>query len=303
MGQPLNVKPLAFGAGGARVALVTPEEPRSEPFLPRPITTTSAAQQIAEQIRTGILRGQLPPGHRLPSESDLAAEYEVSRGTIRETMKLLSATQLVEATRGAGGGTFVRLPEPDSAAAAMSDTLSLWFNAGSTSLAEVNAAREWIERGCVKMAVRNAQDDDLAAIREAVEAMEAPGIAMDDMLALDIDFHVAISRAAHNAVLELAMNAVHLVRPYSNTMLVPLLRIATIAEQHRAIYEAISARDEPAAERAFEVHMAHLADVLERALADERAEDVSLATLTSEAHPEVERIRSRVMSRRRPAPG
>jgi GntR family transcriptional regulator, transcriptional repressor for pyruvate dehydrogenase complex len=281
---------------------VPPEDPPSEPFLPRPITTTSAAQQIAEQIRAAILRGQLPPGHRLPSESDLAAEYAVSRGTIRETMKLLSATQLVEATRGAGGGTFVRLPEPDSAAAAMSDTLSLWFNAGSTSLGEVNAAREWIERGCLKMAVRNAQDDDLAAIRDAVEAMEAPGIGMDDMLALDIDFHVAISRAAHNAVLELAMNAVHLVRPYSNTMLVPLLRIATIAEQHRAIYEAISARDEPAAERAFEAHMAHLGDVLEQALADQRAEDVSLGTLTSEAHPEVERIRSRVMSRRKPAP-
>jgi len=281
---------------------VPPDDPPSEPFLPRPITTTSAAQQIAEQIRAGILRGQLPPGHRLPSESDLAAEYAVSRGTIRETMKLLSATQLVEATRGAGGGTFVRLPEPDSAAAAMSDTLSLWFNAGSTSLGEVNAAREWIERGCLKMAVRNAQDDDLAAIRDAVEAMEAPGIGMDDMLALDIDFHVAISRAAHNAVLELAMNAVHLVRPYSNTMLVPLLRIATIAEQHRAIYEAISARDEAAAERAFEAHMAHLGDVLEQALADQRAEDVSLGTLTSEAHPEVERIRSRVVSRSRPAP-
>lgn len=279
-----------------------PDDPPSEPFLPRPITTTSAAQQIAEQIRAGILRGQLPPGHRLPSESDLAAEYAVSRGTIRETMKLLSATQLVEATRGAGGGTFVRLPEPDSAAAAMSDTLSLWFNAGSTSLGEVNAAREWIERGCLKMAVRNAQDDDLAAIRDAVEAMEAPGIGMDDMLALDIDFHVAISRAAHNAVLELAMNAVHLVRPYSNTMLVPLLRIATIAEQHRAIYEAISAHDEAAAERAFEAHMAHLGDVLEQALADQRAEDVSLGTLTSEAHPEVERIRSRVVSRSRPAP-
>jgi DNA-binding GntR family transcriptional regulator len=74
---------------------VPPEDPPSEPFLPRPITTTSAAQQIAEQIRAAILRGQLPPGHRLPSESDLAAEYAVSRGTIRETMKLLSAAGLV----------------------------------------------------------------------------------------------------------------------------------------------------------------------------------------------------------------
>jgi DNA-binding FadR family transcriptional regulator len=43
--------------------------------------------------------------------------------------------------------------------------------------------------------------------------MEAPGIGTDDVLALDIDFHVAVSRAAHNAILELAMNAIHPVPP------------------------------------------------------------------------------------------
>jgi DNA-binding FadR family transcriptional regulator len=41
--------------------------------------------------------------------------------------------------------------------------------------------------------------------------MEASGIGMDDMLALDIDFHVAVSRTAHNAILVLAMNASRLV--------------------------------------------------------------------------------------------
>jgi GntR family transcriptional repressor for pyruvate dehydrogenase complex len=270
------------------------------PFLPQPITTVSAAQQIADQIRQGILRGELSPGQRLPSEADLATEYAVSRGTIRETMKLLSAAQLVEATRGAAGGTFVRVPEPDVAAAAMSDTLSVWFVAGNTSLAELNCAREWIERGCVRLAVRNRDDGDLEAIRRAVEAMEGPGIGMDDMLALDIDFHVAISRAARNVVLELAMNAIHLVRPYTNTMLVPLLEIATIAAQHRAIYVAVQDRDEAAADAAFDVHMAHLDEVRERALADQRAEDVRLAALATEAHPEVERIRTRVVSRAKP---
>ena len=71
-------------------------------FVPHPIQTAGAAQQIAEQLRVGILRGQLRPGDRLPSEADMAAEYSVSRGTIRETMKLLSASQLVESSRGAG---------------------------------------------------------------------------------------------------------------------------------------------------------------------------------------------------------
>jgi GntR family transcriptional repressor for pyruvate dehydrogenase complex len=269
----------------------------SSQFVPRPITTASAAHQIAEQIRLGIMRGELPPGHRLPSEAELAVGYSVSRGTIRETMKLLSAQQLVEATRGATGGTFVRLPEPDDVAAAMGDTISLWFNAGSTSLAEVNEARAWIERGCVNMAARHRTDADLAEIRAAVEAMEAAGIEMDDMLAIDIDFHVAVSRAAHNAVLELAMNAIHIVRPYTNTMLLPHLSIATIAAQHRAIYEALVRADEGQAQEAFDVHVAHLEAVREQALADRRAEDLPVAALTHEAHPEFERIRARVLAR------
>jgi GntR family transcriptional repressor for pyruvate dehydrogenase complex len=264
-------------------------------FVPRPIQTSSAAQQIADQLRMAVLLGQLPPGRRLPSEADLAAEYAVSRGTIRETMKLLSAAGLVESTRGASGGTFVRVPEPGAAAAHMGDAISLWFNAGSTSLAEVNEARAWIERGCVLMAASNRRESDIEAIRAAVEAMEAPGLEMDDMLELDIDFHVAVSRAARNAVMELAMNAIHLVRPYTNTMLVPLLRIETIASQHRAIYEAIRAGDVEAADSAFAAHMAHLDEVREQALADQRPEDVRIEALSSEAHPQIERIRARVL--------
>jgi GntR family transcriptional regulator, transcriptional repressor for pyruvate dehydrogenase complex len=187
------------------------------------------------------------------------------------------------------------VPEPGTAAAQMGDAIALWFNAGSTSLAEVNDARAWIERGCVLMAARNRTEADIDAIREAVEAMEAPGLEMDDMLELDIDFHVAVSRAAHNAVMELAMNAIHLVRPYTNTMLVPLLSIETIASQHRAIYEAVRAGDVGAADAAFEVHMEHLDDVREKALADQRPEDVRISALSSEAHPQIERIRARVL--------
>ena len=51
------------------------------------------------------------------------------------------------------------------------------------------------------------------------------------------------------------MSAIHLVRPYSNTMLMPLLDVAPIAEQHRAIYEALAAGDQPAAAAALEDHM------------------------------------------------
>lgn len=273
-----------------------PSRSAGEPFAPRPITTASAAEQIAEQLRLGILRGQLRPGERLPSEAELASQYSVSRGTIRETMKLLSAQHLVQTSRGASGGTFVHVPGRGTAAAALGETIALWFNAGSTSLAEVNAAREWIERGCVQLAVANRDDGDLEAIRTAVEAMEAGDLNIDEMLAIDIEFHEAIAAAAHNSVLGLSMTAILLMRPFTNTMLVPHLRVEAVAEQHRAIYEAIRAGDAPATVKTFDAHMAYLAEVREQALSDRRPEDVQIATLSSEAHPAFERIRARILA-------
>lgn len=270
-------------------------ENASEPFVLRTISTAGAAEQIADQLREAIHRGQLEPGHRLPSEVDLAADYGVSRGTIRETYKLLASRGLVESTRGSSGGTFVRLPERERVAATMGEAISLWFNAGETSVAELTDARAWIERGCIKLAAREALAEDLKSIRIAVEAMEQPGVDMEGMLTLDIDFHVALSGAAHNAVLQLAMNAVLLTRPYTNTMLVPLLDIGLIARQHRAIYEAIAGGDEAAAEAALDAHLGYLDEVREQALADRRPQDVPVATLTAEAHPAISRVRDRLL--------
>ena len=75
----------------------------------------------------------------------------------------------------------------------------------------------------MRMASRVRTEEDIAAIRAAVEAMEPPPEAVDDVLAIDLDFHVAVSRAAHNAVLELSMKGVHLVRPHTNTVLMQLM--------------------------------------------------------------------------------
>jgi hypothetical protein len=79
----------------------------------------------------------------------------------------------------------------------------------------------------------------------------------------------------------------------------PLLEIASIGRQHRAIYEAIASADEQAAVQAFDAHIAYLDHARERALADQRPEDLRVAALTHEAHPEFERIRARVLERDR----
>lgn len=253
-------------------------------FEPLPLRRESAAQQIADQVRGAMLAGELAAGQRLPSENELAEQYRVSRPTIREAMRILAADGLVQARRGATGGTFTSLPAPDAVAASLSETIELWFRAGSTSAAEVEQARGWIERGCVRQAAEHRTEDDLRAIRAAVDAARVPGLDIDRFLALDLEFHVAISRAAHNGVLELAMTAIHMARPRTNTLLLSALEPARIAEQHGAIAEAIAARDADAAERAFLEHFEHLLTIRSEALEQRDAREIAVASLQEE-HP------------------
>jgi DNA-binding FadR family transcriptional regulator len=259
-------------------------------FSPKPISTTSAAQQIADQIREGIMEGTLPPGQRLPPEHEMAANYGVSRATVREAIKLLAAAQLITSTRGAAGGTFVALPEPETVAESVGDAIALWFRAGSTTLAEVNEAREWAERTCVVLATERRTEQDLERIRATLDQGTDPSIDMDQFLATDIDFHVAICRAAKNSVLELTMTAIHLVRPWTNTVVFAMLDRKQIADEHRRIYEAIRDSDVDAAGRAFDAHMKTLGELRERALEDRPERDIPIAALTTEAHPDPDTI-------------
>jgi len=259
-------------------------------FEPSPIHRESAAHQIAGQIRAAMLAGRLAAGQRLPAEHELADEYGVSRPTVREAMRMLAADGLVRTTRGASGGTFIALPAPDAVAGSLSDTIELWFAAGSTSAGEVEQARSWIERGCVRLAAENRTSADLDSIQAAVDDARDPSLDTDRFLELDIDFHVAISRAAHNTVLELAMTAIHLARPRTNTLLLSALKPARIIQQHDAILAAISAQDVDSAEQAFLDHLDHLIEIRTEALQRRDAQDIPVTSL-QEAHPAVSRLR------------
>lgn len=268
--------------------------PPTDPgFHPRPVRRTGAAAQIADQIRGAIRSGRLAAGERLPAEHELAEEFQVSRGTVREAMKILSAAQLVEANRGAAGGTFIALPDPDAVAETLGETIELWFQAGDTSAAEVDQARLWIERGCMRVAAENRTEEDIAAIAQALEAGSDRSIDTDLFLAYDLEFHIAISRAAHNAVMDLAMTAIHLARPRTNTLLIAILEREPVLEQHRAILDAIRAGDPEAAERAFVAHMDYMMSVQREALETRDARDIPIVSLT-ETHPAIDILKRRL---------
>src|SRR5262245_31044202 len=83
--------------------------------------TPTTSGKLAETLQGAILAGQYPVGTALPSERDLTVEYDVSRTTVREALRILAADGLVEVRRGRNGGSFVCGPSHKAA------TRSLYF--------------------------------------------------------------------------------------------------------------------------------------------------------------------------------
>lgn len=248
-------------------------------FEPTVLTRRDASGQIARQLREAITAGVWAPGERLPTEQELADTYDVARATAREALKLLSATGLVQSTRGGQGGTFVTAPDAEEVANQLGDAIRLWFRVGNVTVHHVDEAREALELIAVRLAALRRTPEDIDAIRRAVDAARDLEMDIDDWLDWDLAFHTAISRATKNPILELAMMSVHLSRPVTNTVFVELLGREQVLRQHLEILEAIEASDAEHAQAALKAHVHYLDEVRGQALAALSVEDMPLSQL------------------------
>jgi GntR family transcriptional repressor for pyruvate dehydrogenase complex len=236
-------------------------------FQPKTLEATTFADQVADQIRTAILRGQLKPGDRLPNEEELARDFGISRATMREALKRLAAASLVRSVRGPRGGTFVARPDSTSLIKQLEETINLLMQFDRLTLKEITEGRVVIEAACCRFAAQRREEHELTALEEILCRYDGPPLDDDEFLAVDIAFHEWVCRAAHNIALELPLRAIHLVvQPHANILIVHLLDKQRIIEQHRAIAEAIVAQDGDRAEAALRAHVAYLQALYDQVL-------------------------------------
>jgi len=158
-----------------------------------PITLQTAGERIAERIVTAIALGEFVPDQRLPTERDLAAMLEVSRTTVREALQRLQAAGYVTTRRGRAGGTFVSTsggPEAD-------DMIRRTLVPAWQDLSAILDFRSLIEQTIARTAAQRRNDEDVAAIRQAV-ADYARATDRDSSHLADHALHLAIARASHN---------------------------------------------------------------------------------------------------------
>src|SRR5690348_18286474 len=116
--------------------------------LPRPRfapASVDASHQIALEIRRYLEREGLQPGDRIGTEQQLAAEFGVSRPTLREGLRLLASSHLIRVTQGRKGGIFVANTPNEGMGRSLSESIAHMLAAESTSLDELLEARLFME--------------------------------------------------------------------------------------------------------------------------------------------------------------
>jgi GntR family transcriptional repressor for pyruvate dehydrogenase complex len=223
------------------------------------IVTTSIAKQIAVNIREAILQGRIGVDQRLPTESELAAQFEVSRPTIREALKRLAAENLVRSRRGPAGGNFVKKPSLEEVQQSLSNSMMLLVGLGDFSHDNIVETRLELESLCCRLATKYRTSAQLESMRREILIQENADISDVEFCASDVRFHIVLANASHNPLLAFLTSALlESLQPVTNLIVFRFRDRRRSALHHKRILQALEARDAKAAVSALTLQMAYI---------------------------------------------
>lgn len=173
--------------------------PNSQAEEWQPVSRVRTYELVLQSIETQIVSGALRAGQRLPPERELAELLGVSRPAVREALRVLEAQGAVRSRVGQGPGsgtTIDRVPRD-----ALARLLRLHVALGSFALEDVVETRVTLERSIAVLACRKAKPANLATMRAALLAMDAPDVDRELFNQWDTDFHVALAEAGGNRLM------------------------------------------------------------------------------------------------------
>lgn len=166
----------------------------------------SQTDVVVDGVKQLILDGQFKPGQRLPIEPELAAMLGVSRGSLREGVRALSAMGVLESRQGSG--TYVTGLEPAVLMAPLSFVVELQSRSDAVHL---HSVRRILETAAARAAARVITAEQLAEaerwIADSERAIGAASAGTEDYLRADVGFHRVIAAASGNPVLEALIDA------------------------------------------------------------------------------------------------
>lgn len=223
----------------------------------KPIKPKRISDQVFEQIRELIYKGEFTPGQQIPPERELAASMEVSRTSVRNAINKLVSMDLLENRQGQG--TFVTEPDLRKESSWETD-----MAADEATLDDLLEVRLGLECYAAKFAAQRATESDMKALLKAMEEMEDDLASLDKIGTVpDTAFHMAIAYSTKNPVL------IHLMRNFYDFLFVGIKKNLThmvmdraalerVVEQHRRVHRAIRRKSPDEAFTAMQSHIHYI---------------------------------------------
>ena len=226
-----------------------------------PIIHRSKAEHVAQQLLERILEAKLEPGSTFATEAELLSQFNVSRPTLRESLKLLESQGVIELRPGPGGGIIVREPSTDM----LAHGLSVFLRLHKVPFVTVIKAREVIEPALAYEAAVNGSEEDFAELEASIVRMKALDLQASQEAFLEENrvFHGIIARASGNKVLEVFWDTISiLAHGEHHGIRYSVGNQAHVVKAHQRILAACRKRDGDAAAAAMESHVSSLENLV-----------------------------------------
>lgn len=215
---------------------------------------------VAQQIVADIQRRGNVPGDRLPPEKAMLEQYQIGRGTLRESLRYLELQGLISLKPGPGGGPVVEKPTGTG----LATVISLLLQMENAPYRNIIEARGSLEPAMSRLAASRMTDDELASLRENLDRMLA-GIDDPEVFAdANQEFHDIIAHSSGNALFAHMIDALTgILDGTSIGIEYPKHRRLAVHQAHTRIYETLAAHDPVAAADAMREHIGEYTQYIE----------------------------------------
>jgi GntR family transcriptional repressor for pyruvate dehydrogenase complex len=233
----------------------------SSPIAFTTVRKTRVFEGVAQQLQRLIVEGALKPGERLPPERELCARLGVSRGSLRDAIRMLELAGLVVPRQGEG--TVVADLSPETVAAPIASILVR----KRELLAELLDVRRMIEPALAARAAERATPEDVARLEDVLRRQDEKVRRGEPTIGEDGEFHYQLALAARNGVVRSVLDVLmQLLRETRTRSLQTPGRPRRSLEGHQRILEAIRRRDPAAAEAAVRRHLEEVEQIVMKKL-------------------------------------
>lgn len=222
-----------------------------------PVETKRASEAIFEQVKSLIMRGELKPGDRLPSERNMMELFHRSRPTVREALRMLERSGYIRTIPGSNGAVVLK-PNNKLLENSLKDALMV----GHISLADISEYRRSSEVTTVIWAVHRRTEEDIQAMEQYLADMKNSIDDYETFISMDSHFHGLLAAASQNKVSVIFNRAFSKVnQAFMKDKLLSLppeekhAMACRVQAMHEAIFEAVRDQDEERAKEAMLVHM------------------------------------------------